>query len=187
MATLLKELTHNQSAPNILAYNDEATRHMVDELKSLYEDFTITRTALSSSDNISIKARAYMLRTQIKRQKRILLAYHMDRLMKLTRKMVESSDFSQSSLPELSKVETKFYHIHAENLVKYKSSLGPHINLFGPIIPPKDFYVQVRVEQDCGVIQTEYGKISLNRGTLHFLKRSDVEHLIIKGHLTHIM
>lgn len=187
MITLLKELSQNQSAPSILPYNDEATRQSIDEIKALYEKFSRIKIELAKTDDISLKALAYILKVQIKRQKRVILAYHMDRLMKLIRKMTDSNDFSQSSLNNLSNAETKFYHLHADNLVRYKASLGPQINLFGPIIPPKDFFVQVRVEQDCGIIQTEHGKISLSRGTLHFLKRSDVEHLIIKGHLTHIM
>lgn len=187
MSALLKELTHNLSSPTILPYNDEATRQTIDEIKVLFDKFIRIKNELAKVDDISLKALAYILNVQIKRQKRVILAYHMDRLMKLIRKMADSNDFSQSSLGNLSNSETKLYHIHADNLVKYKASLGPQINLFGPIIPPKDFFIQVRVEQDCGVIQTEHGKISLNRGTLHYLKRSDVEHLIIKGHLTHIM
>ena len=87
----------------------------------------------------------------------------------------------------LSKVETKFYHLQADTIVKYKSALGHNVNIFGPIVPPKDFYIQVRVEQDCGMIQTEYGRISLNQGTMHYLKRNDVEHLIVRGFLTHII
>ena len=187
MIALLKELTQNQSAPTILPYNDEATRQAIDEIKVFYDKFSRVKAELAKSDDVSLKALAYILKIQIKRQKRVILTYHMDRLMKLMRKMTDSNDFSQSSLVHLSNAETKFYHLHADNLVRYKASLGPQINLFGPIIPPKDFFIQVRVEQDCGIIQTEHGKISLNRGTLHFLKRSDVEHLIIKGHLTHIM
>ncbi len=187
MIALLKELTQNQSAPTVLPYNDEAARQAIDEFKVMFEKLVRIKNELNKTQEVPLKALAYILKVQMRRQKRVILAYHMDRLAKLMRKMTDSNDFSQASLAHLSNAEIKFYHLHADNLVRYKASLGPQINLFGPIIPPKDFFIQVRVEQDCGIIQTEHGKISLNRGTLHFLKRSDVEHLIIKGHLTHIM
>jgi len=188
VATFLKDLSQNLSARNLSPYNDEGVRISIDEFKNLYQEFVnCLRISEFDSKNASCKAKTFILATQIKRFKRILLAYHVERMMKLSNRMTSSTDFSQSSLSHLSKAETKFYHLQADNVVKYKSALGHHINIFGPIVPPKDFYVQVRVEQDCGVIQTEYGRVTLNRGTMHYLKRNDVEHLIIRGHLTHII
>jgi GINS complex subunit 1 len=187
-ASIIKELSQNQNNTSISPYNDESLRLSIDEFKILYQEF-VNCLKISEVDpkNLSSKARSFILATQLKRQKRVLLAYHIDRLMKLSRRMLASSDFSQNHLSCLSKAEIKFYHLHTENIVKYKSSLGHHINIFGPIIPPKDFYIQIRVEQDCGSIQTEYGCVTLNRGTMHYLKRNDVEHLISKGMLSHVI
>lgn len=188
VATLLKDLSQNQSAHALAPYNDEGVRISIDEFKNLYQEYMNSRSIyLLDHNNISCKAKTFILETQLKRHKRILLAYHIDRLMKLSRKMISSTDFSQNSLTSISKFETKFYHVQADNIAKYKSSLGHHINIFGPIVPPKDFYIQVRVEHDCGVIQTEYGRVTLNRGTMHYLKRNDIEHLIVRGLLTHVI
>jgi GINS complex subunit 1 len=188
VATLLKDISQNLSARNLSAYNDEGAKISIDELKKLYQEFiNCIKISELDSKNPSCKAKTFILATQIKRYKRILLSYHVERMMKLCNRMTSSTDFSQSSLGHLSKAETKFYHLQADNIVKYKSALGHHINIFGPIVPPKDFYIQVRVEQDCGVIQTEYGRVALNRGTMHYLKRNDVEHLIVRGHLSHVI
>ena len=188
VTTILKDLSQNQTSHNLSPYNDEGIRISIDEYKSIYQEF-LNCLKISELDpkNASCKAKTFILATQLKRYKRILLAYHVDRLMKLSRRMIASTDFSQNSLNNLSKVETKFYHLQADTIVKYKSALGHTVNIFGPIVPPKDFYIQVRVEQDCGMIQTEYGRISLNQGTMHYLKRNDVEHLIVRGLLTHII
>ena len=49
--------------------------------------------------------------------------------------------------------------------------------------PPKDLYIEVRVVVDCGEIMTDTGSVNLEAGTVHFLRRSDVEHLIRQGML----
>ena len=49
--------------------------------------------------------------------------------------------------------------------------------------PPKDLYVQVRVLQDIKELCTENGTVNLEMNSTHFLRRSDVEHLIRQGSL----
>ena len=44
--------------------------------------------------------------------------------------------------------------------------------------PPKELHIEVRVKEDCGEIFTDTGVVSLKKNTTHFLRRSDVEHLI---------
>lgn len=188
VATLLKDLSQNSSSRNLSPYNDEGVRISIDEFKNLYQEFiNCLRISELDSKNTSCKAKTFILITQLKRHRRILLTYHMDRIIRISQRMNSSNDFSQNSLNNLSKAETKFYHIHSDSIVKYKAAIGHHLDVFGPVVPPKDFYIQVRVEQDCGIIQTEYGRVTLNQGTMHYLKRNDVEHLIVRGFLTHIV
>lgn len=185
--TLVKELQQNQTSPDHLPFNDDALRMAIEELRTMFDNYKLMRASTDLNEDISAKAKLYLISLQLKRHKRILLGYQVDRLLKLSRRMLNSTDFYQSSLCKLSKAETKFYHLQTDNIVQYKAKIGDQINLFGPILPPKDFFIQVMVEEDCGVIQTEYGQLALDRGTIHYLKRSDVEHLIIKGYLTHIL
>ena len=51
------------------------------------------------------------------------------------------------------------------------------------VTPPKELCVEVRVVEDCGEIMTDNGEVHLERGTTHFLRRADVEHLIRQGKL----
>ncbi len=151
---------------------------------------------------MALKARLFMVKLELFRGKRILLAYQIDRLAKISKMLTaglsefsngeESADYAmhthnQPQIVPYSKAEQMFIHLQANNLSDYKRNFSQHLNLCGPVTPPKDFYIQIRVEQDCGVVMTEFGKISLNAGTFHFLKRNDVDHLIHRGFLTHIL
>jgi hypothetical protein len=53
--------------------------------------------------------------------------------------------------------------------------------------PPKNLLIEVRVLEKCGIIQTENGPISLDFGSVHFLRRSEVEHLIRDGKVEHVV
>ena len=52
--------------------------------------------------------------------------------------------------------------------------------------PPKELFLQVRALVDCGEVATESGFVTLSRNTTHYLRRSDVEHLIKQGMLEQI-
>ena len=52
--------------------------------------------------------------------------------------------------------------------------------------PPKEMCIEVRVLQDCGEIMTDQGPVNLEKGTNHFLRRTDVEGLIRQGMLQHV-
>ena len=47
-------------------------------------------------------------------------------------------------------------------------------------------FIEIRVIQDCGQRMTEWGPIKLATGTQHYLKRSDVEDLIMSGKVQHV-
>jgi GINS complex subunit 1 len=47
-------------------------------------------------------------------------------------------------------------------------------------------HTQVRCLEDIGEIATEEGSVQLEKGSQHFLRRSDVEPLIRAGKLEHI-
>ena len=57
------------------------------------------------------------------------------------------------------------------------------IDITGPLTPPKDLFVDVRVLRDAGEVQTEFGSITLTKGSQFFVKRSDVERLVQQGYL----
>jgi GINS complex subunit 1 len=52
--------------------------------------------------------------------------------------------------------------------------------------PPKELLIQVRVLENFGEVMTENGPIVLVKGASHFIRRTDVEHLIRQGILEHV-
>lgn len=47
--------------------------------------------------------------------------------------------------------------------------------------PPKDLFIEVRVLKSVGKIMTDAGEVRLDKNTVHFLPRSDVELLVRQG------
>jgi GINS complex subunit 1 len=85
----------------------------------------------------------------------------------------------------LSEAEIDFFSQYDELISNYFMNVGDSI--FSPSAlssyPPDDYFVEVRVARSgVGRITTEDGKsVSLDVGTTHHLRRSDVEHLIRQG------
>ena len=62
------------------------------------------------------------------------------------------------------------------------------VDLRGTLKPPRDLYVEIRCNVDCGEIVTAHaGVVKLDQGTSHFLRRADVEHLISQGLASHVV
>jgi len=60
------------------------------------------------------------------------------------------------------------------------------LDLNSSLLPPKELFVEVRVLEDCGRIQTEYGTVNLVKNSQHYLRRTDVERLVQQGYLKHL-
>ena len=46
--------------------------------------------------------------------------------------------------------------------------------------------IEVRVLKDCGEILTESGPVVLQKNTYHYLRRTDIEHLIRQNFVEHV-
>jgi GINS complex subunit 1 len=110
----------------------------------------------------------------MRRNKRCLLAYHRVRADKLEqmcwdgRDVLETQHTKQpstnqdgSSAPSnnessLSPEEEEYFRQYSDMLAAYKGH-WTDIDLTGPLEPPKDLFIDVRVLKDAGEIQTEYG------------------------------
>jgi len=121
----------------------------------------------------------------LKRNKRCLLAYHYHRLKKLEEFCWELGHIPQELLPNLSSLETDFSTEYQSIINNYASNFTG-IDLSSSLEPPKDPYIEIRVLKDCGEIYTENGLVTLSKNSQHYLRRTDVEHLINEGYLKHI-
>ncbi|KAG0202286.1 DNA replication complex GINS protein PSF1 [Mortierella sp. NVP41] len=128
--------------------------------------------------------------TPLQRNKRILMAYHHQRLEK-----IKELAWAYNTLPDtlrrlLSPDEIHFFQEYERTCRNKYCSLAEfgEIDLgLGMISPPKEVFITVRVIKDCGDIVTETGAVlSLKKNSEHFVKRGDVERLITQGYLLHV-
>lgn len=196
---LLHELKRSDWVP---AYSDEGVRAAIEEISLHYQeikDIALTAaaagggvTSKSGSDKqqqhqipLQVKPSFLLHEASIQRNKRCLLAYHMYRLEKIKQLRWETTILSPNHKSVLSEAEIDFYSQYDELISSYFSKMGDAI--FSPSAlssyPPDDYFVEVRVASTgVGRITTEDGKsVSLDVGTTHHLRRSDVEHLIRQG------
>mmetsp|Transcript_39474 Transcript_39474/g.82524 ORF Transcript_39474/g.82524 Transcript_39474/m.82524 type:complete len:218 (+) Transcript_39474:98-751(+) len=126
----------------------------------------------------------------IRRNKRCLLAYHAYRIDKLRVLRWETS----GTLPPpmkfvLSEAEVDFFNEY-DKLASRHALGGPMSSLDwnADQIPPEENFIQVRVVQSgLGRIETEIcGTVELEVGSMHYLPRGDVEHLIRSGALVQL-
>jgi GINS complex subunit 1 len=186
----LSEITHHLHEMNDIV---NASR---DAHNNNNYDNTLEQPQKDDNNELKMEARPAILlhHAAIQRNKRCLLAYHSYRLNKIKDLRWETT---AASLPShirnvLSEAELDFYSEYDTLLSNYCTSLSSGSNssnfvldLNSNIQPPEEDLVEVRVVQNgLGTIVTEqFGQVSLEMGTTHFLSRSDVEHLIRQGAL----
>ncbi len=185
-AGLVRELSRSTS--RLTPYNGEAVRSVMVQVDKLFlEASALAETALISAPNdAGVKAKLLVLQHLLNRYKRCLLAYHHGRLQMITQTASALPIVPESVRKTMSKPESRFLLQFNDALARVKEHYGGMIRLQGSHVPPKDLFIQVRVLRDCGSIQTEFGQILLSANTQHFLKRSDVQHLIEQGFLSHV-
>ena len=127
-----------------------------------------------------------MFYRSVQRNKRYALAYLMNRLRRIQAYRWQVGAAASSHLQEnMSSHETNFLTAYNRILGEYSDKV--ELDLTADLQPPRDLYVEVRVRRDCGNVVTDSGVVALKCGTAHFVKRSDVEHLIRQGALEHIV
>ncbi|KAL2919294.1 DNA replication protein psf1 [Polyrhizophydium stewartii] len=129
----------------------------------------------------------------LKRNKRCVLAYQRSRLDRLV-EMLWDGPGGASTASSLPDATTHQMSIHECEFVDgYKalaSALRGHfidLDLGASIaVPPRDVFAEIRVLVDCGEIMTESGPLRLTAGSQHYLRRSDVEDLILSGDVVQV-
>lgn len=200
---LLLDLKRSDWLP---AYNEDAVRATLQEINAHTEELTIlvratsaNRTVSSSSEKTqqqqgpAIEDRPSLILhdASIRRNKRCLLAYHAYRIDKLRALRWEtlSGTIPSSIKHVLSEAEIDYYNEY-DKLVSHFGLHGPlsNVDLYADQYPPEENYIQIRVVQSgLGKIETELcGTVELEVGSMHYLPRGDVEHLIRSGALVQL-
>ncbi|KAG0168859.1 DNA replication protein psf1 [Apophysomyces sp. BC1034] len=129
----------------------------------------------------------------IKRNKRVLFAYHRQRVAKLKElswDIGRQSEYQREINASLSVHEQRFLKDYGDMVNTYKQSFL-EVDLGGNggvgLEPPKDLFIEVRVIKDGGEINTEYGVLSLTKGDQYYARRTEVETFIKAGYLRHVV
>jgi GINS complex subunit 1 len=191
-ADLLRELKRSDWLP---AYNEDGVRATLQEINLHTQELhDIVRANnrvggddSSSTGAIPIEMRPVMLlhEVSIKRNKRCLLAYHAHRIDKLRALRWETAGNLTSPMKFLlSEAEVDFFHEYDKLASRHAvdGTMGG-LDWNADQNPPEENFIQVRVIQaGLGKIETEMcGVVELEMGSIHYLPRSDVEHLVRQG------
>jgi len=164
-----------------------AIKQVIDEVNALYQQFQQMATSVPKEELADPKAACPLVvfHTSALRNKRCLLAYLKARMDKLRDLRWQSgSAIPQDLKRRISAEEQQYFENYDALLGNYMRSMD--LDLTADQQPPKNLYIEVRVLEDCGEILTESGSINLERNTTHFLRRSDVEHLVRQGMLEEV-
>lgn len=132
------------------------------------------------------KCQYFVTQLCLRRNKRCLLAYQKlraDRLSQLAWLNVDSATQNGKVVEtDLSHAEQEYFKQYQELIAEVKSGL-PELDLAGDLNPPSDIFIDVRVLKDGGEIQTEYGVFNLIKDSQFFVRKTDVDRLILQGYL----
>jgi GINS complex subunit 1 len=174
-----------QRADFLPPYDDEGLRQVILEISDLVNKASTVAVQGLENQPAAVKVGFQYHTTCLNRNLRYLFAFYTHRLAKLRGARWEGG----SVLPEgvqqsntLSPAELDYFSAYNRLVSDYNESVG--LDLTSDLEPPKDLNVEVRVvAPDLGEIMTDGGPVALELGSVHFLRRSDVEFLIRLGHL----
>ena len=126
---------------------------------------------------------------------RCVLAYLNTRLTRVERLAWESGKhIPDHILEKLSPGELQYFKQYIDNIDTYNKAVSNmfgsdnHIDLTVDLNPPKDLFIEIRVNKDYGTVYLpESGEVKLQKNTTHNLRRSEVDHLIKRGIMSEIL
>eukprot|EP00516_Mucochytrium_quahogii_P008908 CAMPEP_0203766582 /NCGR_PEP_ID=MMETSP0099_2-20121227/502_1 /ASSEMBLY_ACC=CAM_ASM_000209 /TAXON_ID=96639 /ORGANISM=" , Strain NY0313808BC1" /LENGTH=199 /DNA_ID=CAMNT_0050662957 /DNA_START=39 /DNA_END=638 /DNA_ORIENTATION=- len=183
---LVQELGRGDWIP---MYNDEAVRQITEEVNALYKeilDISQEHKEDVEMDDPRVKCPLVLYHTSACRNKRYLLAYLKFRMQRLINLRWEIGSVIPTDMKrKVSAEEGRFFDSYDDILQRYMRRTVD-VDLTSDMQPPKNLFIEVRVLEDCGEVLTDSGSINLAKNTTHYLRRSDVEHLIRQGMLKQI-
>ncbi|KAI5789093.1 hypothetical protein EDC01DRAFT_747819 [Geopyxis carbonaria] len=209
---LVQHAKRTQSLAHLPPYQTETVRAVAREVRDLTRDVEELMAGLGDDEKVnpisnpSVAAVIMVHHLCIRRNKRCLMAYHKVRLDRIedicwngnmdligdkTRDGQEAHNnainavgggTNDGNIDSFSPEEEEYARQYSDLLAAAKGH-WTDIDLTGSLEPPKDLFIDVRVLQDAGEIQTEYGAINLTKNSQFFVRQADVERLIAQGFL----
>lgn len=192
--TLVTESLKSQQTNLLRPYADALVRSLARETRSLHDQIETAQQVFTQIQEDEGQICALLISAlALRRNKRALLVYHHQRLEKLKSLFWSSGGQVGTILAQdkdtrknMSPAEVDFIRGYAQLAIDYKSCFSKTaLDLTAPVMgkPPKELYVQVRVVKDIGDVDTEWGTVSFTKDSLVFVRRPDVERLILNGYL----
>lgn len=175
---LLRELKNAKWIPR---YNDDSVRKIIREIEALYKLILKTLQAHNYKvDDPSLACGLVVHHQSLQRNKRCALAYLHNRAGRLSDLWWQTGTVMPAEVKEnVSPNEVAFFEGYDKLMGAYMQEVD--LDLTQEQNPPKELFVEVRVLKDFGEIQTDTGSVTLDKNTVHFLRRSDCELLIRQG------
>uniref|UniRef100_H2ZEV3 DNA replication complex GINS protein PSF1 n=1 Tax=Ciona savignyi TaxID=51511 RepID=H2ZEV3_CIOSA len=186
---LIRELHRNREG-TLAPYNEDGVRQVLEEMQALYEanQQDVSQLVQNESDQTSLTA-VQIRHDSLQRNKRCLLAYLYNRLQKIRELRWEFGSVLPANVrSNMSPKEMEWFSKYNRTLANYMRSLGNGgLDLTQDMQPPQNVHIEVRCVEDRGELELDDGsKILLKKNSMHFLPRSQCEHLIRQGVLKQV-
>ncbi|CAK8693829.1 unnamed protein product [Clavelina lepadiformis] len=186
---LIREL-HRSRDGTLGPYNEDVVRQILEEMQILYEanQEDVAQVVQNDSDQSSLTA-IQVRHDSLQRNKRCLLAYLYNRLMKIRDMRWEFGSVLPPDIRRnMSEREVQWFSNYNRSLSSYMRSIGPRgLDLTQDLKPPQNVFIEVRCVEDRGEIELDDGsRILLKKNSMHFLPRSQCERLIRQGILKQV-
>jgi len=173
-------------------YNKEAVTQMLEQVKLLNigsSSMSQSEEGLFSSAIFHLPVEAIRIKVQrevAERHKRLLLAYHYNRLEVIAGLISICGFVPENIRGFLTSEEMEFCRNYSQATRSYLQDFGGLVNIHDLDEPPKELFIHVRVEKDCGTIHTVSGKINLAFGSQHYMRRQDALPFLKQGYLSQV-
>ncbi|RKP02749.1 hypothetical protein CXG81DRAFT_10426 [Caulochytrium protostelioides] len=187
---LVREAKRTQDAPFPPPYRDDIVRDVVAEINALFaESARRLDLATLQADPVGAATAQTMHRLGQVRSKRCVLAYLRHRLDRFRE---AAWDIGNGITPLPAALQAGMAPSEVAFLAQYRALVGTYradyltADLGASLHPPKEVYIEIRVLEDCGHIETETGSLHLRANSQHYVRRADVEGFIRRGLVQHI-
>ncbi|KAH3683266.1 hypothetical protein WICPIJ_005735 [Wickerhamomyces pijperi] len=187
---LINEAKRTQHLEILPRFQDEMVRHIINETKELQVIASETSAEplhnpdpsdqQQTQEDRRQKCLQFISKLAMRRNKRCLLAYE-----RLRSEKMDHMAWNNIEAPIQNHHEEEYLREYESNLINFKSAFID-LDLTGPLVPPKDIFIEVRGLQNVGLIQTEYGAFDVTESSRFFARSTDVERLIQQGYLEKI-
>jgi len=180
---MLAELKRAEWLP---PFDEEGVRAVTEECRKLMELLDELSKLGHREPRVAVTMSTF--HQSICRNKRCMLAYLNYRLEKIemlwwkTASPVVAEEFKS----KLSKREIEYYARFQESVSRTMTEID--LDLTSHMQPPHDLFIEVRALKDEGeVLLLSGARVFLAKNTIHYLRRSDVEHLIRQNVLEQVI